>query len=127
MKGGTSVEGNYSTVDTRGGRPDPANLSKAKMLNYFGAYGEVADPRQDRGRLLRLGEEGHRGRRRGGAGGRTGVAGRPADFENAVMKCQIMKAKKPEPGMPNEIPLCAWADHSTVAAAMRTRPSRRRP
>lgn len=43
----------------------------------------------------------------------------PEGLENAVMKCQIIKAKEdPGEGEPDQLALCAWADFDTVAVVV---------
>ncbi|MFH8368934.1 hypothetical protein [Streptomyces sp. NPDC018031] len=110
---GTGVEAEYSTLGPSA-TPDPSQLTSMKALSVFGAYGDISDPDKALDAIFAEGQKELAG---DGDVELTGSpqAQAPANLDGAVMKCQDMKFKQAQPGMPASIPICGWADHSTVA------------
>ncbi|MDK9496975.1 hypothetical protein QEZ40_001618 [Streptomyces katrae] len=99
---------------------DPKNPLTFKGLTFSGYYGEIADPEKTvdsafamvQARITKDGKSDAQ------------FAGSPKEFtpdgfEGAVMKCQELKATSKDPNTkgPKEItiPVCIWADYSTMA------------
>lgn len=113
---GTAVVGQYTTVDMTDPDTSPEALTKMKVLSFVGAYGEVQDPAEALDQVFEEAEED------ASTDGDMQMVGEPQEFtpqgfENGLMKCQVMKntSGSTQPGQPSEVPVCAWADHSTVA------------
>ncbi|MFE6890731.1 hypothetical protein [Streptomyces sp. NPDC057694] len=108
LKNGTPVNASYKA----GEASDPLN---GKMLQFQGAYGEIDDPGKlvtgmfDKGALGSSGD------------GKTSLVGSPTDYstDDYVMKCQELKtdgsAAGSTAGKDVHMPVCIWADNSTVA------------
>ncbi|MFF8815090.1 hypothetical protein [Streptomyces pactum] len=107
------ITGEYTTIDPSA-TPDPAQLATAKGMYVLGAYGDIADPARALDAIFAEGSKEMAGDDDLELVG-TPEPQAPANLSGAVMKCQTMKPKQPEPGAPSSIPLCGWADHSTVA------------
>ena len=110
---GKSVKGNYSNVELSGDTTE-AEAANAKTIMLMGAYGDVADPEKSVDAFFTFMQQ------EAASDEDAELVGSPEKqspegFENGVMKCQYMKAKQPEPGEPGQVPMCAWADKSTVA------------
>ncbi|MER6144160.1 hypothetical protein ABT174_29670 [Streptomyces sparsogenes] len=96
-----------------------ATPSDAKKIQMIGVYGTVPDPEKSVDAFFT-----NLKKKSEGAGGEDSdalVVGSPerkspAGLENAVMKCQAIRAKEePSPDEPNTLALCVWADYDTVA------------
>jgi hypothetical protein len=113
---GTSVSAQYSTVDTTDPNTSPEALTNMKILQFVGAYGDVQDPEATLDQTFEGAKE------ETATSGDTQMVGEPQEFtpegfEDALMKCQVMKdtSGSTKPGQPTQLPICVWADHSTVA------------
>ncbi|MEU7242630.1 hypothetical protein [Streptomyces sparsogenes] len=96
-----------------------ATPSDAKKIQMIGVYGTVPDPEKSVDAFFtNLKKKSEAG---GGEDSDALVVGSPerkspAGLENAVMKCQAIRAKEePSPDEPNTLALCVWADYDTVA------------
>ncbi|MEK8170811.1 hypothetical protein NKH77_18350 [Streptomyces sp. M19] len=83
----------------------------------MGGYGTVSDPQKSLDGFFETVQRESAGDEDAELVG-TAETQTPEGLDGAVMKCQNMKYKDPEPGMPETVPMCAWADHSTVAAVI---------
>ncbi|CAL9315978.1 hypothetical protein [Streptomyces sp. SudanB52_2052] len=120
VKNGKSVLGSYSSVDpTKYDPSDPssaATLATAKSVQFFGVYGEVADPEAALDTFFanfkKSAEEDS-----SSSGGKTELIGEPeeADLDGAVMKCQALKGQNLMTKKEQTNWFCAWADYSTIA------------
>ncbi|MEU5107638.1 hypothetical protein AB0H07_36245 [Streptomyces sp. NPDC021354] len=94
----------------------------AKKLKLLGAYGEVKDPEKSVDAFFSTLKK--RSETAGTSDSDALVVGTPErkspeGLENAIMKCQLIKAKEdPGEGEPSQLPLCAWADFDTVAVVV---------
>lgn len=108
LKNGKPVGGSYKAGDTS----DPL---AGKILQFQGAYGEVEDP----GKLV----TGMFDKAAVGSAGddKASLVGDPSDYstDDYVMKCQELKmdgsATGSTSGKAAHMPVCIWADNSTVA------------
>ncbi|MFD3606879.1 hypothetical protein ACFWXA_02215 [Streptomyces atroolivaceus] len=103
------------------------NPLTAKMLMMYGNWGEVSDPAKA---LDGMFAQAKLGMAKSDEDAKTSLVGSPksvtpAGFEGALMKCQDIKtvndkADGTPAGGPKEMimPVCIWADHSTVAAVI---------
>ncbi|MFJ4711713.1 hypothetical protein [Streptomyces sp. NPDC088785] len=111
LKNGKPVGGSYKA----GGTSDPL---AGKMLQFQGAYGEVEDPGKlvtgmfDKASLGSAGDD------------KATLVGDPSDYstDGYVMKCQELKmdgsAAGSTSGKAVHMPVCIWADNSTVAMVL---------
>lgn len=103
------------------------NPLTTKMLMLFGNWGEVSDPAKA---LDGMFTQAKIGMAQSESDGKATLVGSPESvtpegFEGALMKCQQMKVVNDEAdgtaaGGPKEMlmPVCIWADYSTVAAVV---------
>ncbi|MEU1668466.1 hypothetical protein ABZ547_33790 [Streptomyces sparsogenes] len=95
-----------------------ATPGDAKKLRMMGVYGTVPDPEKSVDAFFTNLKK--KSQAVGGEDSDSLVVGSPerkspAGLENAVMKCQTIRAKEePSPDEPNTLALCVWADYDTV-------------
>ncbi|WTW96798.1 hypothetical protein OG216_27080 [Streptomycetaceae bacterium NBC_01309] len=120
-----TVSGAYNAPSTD---PDDRTKVGGTRLNFYGYYGEIADPAKALDTYLaNVGNKGLKG-----TGKPQGMeiqpvgsakAVKPADFAGALMKCQDMKVTSsnvdgaPKDGADFQFTVCAWSDYSTLGAA----------
>ncbi|MEU9233903.1 hypothetical protein [Streptomyces subrutilus] len=121
-----AVSGIYNAPNPDSG--EPAKVG-GRRLSFDGLYGDIADPATALDKYLaNVGERGFKGdgKKRGLVMEPVGsaVVVKPAGFEGALMKCQDVKvagdkgAASPKGGEADfRIPVCAWADYSTLGGA----------
>ncbi|MEU9790857.1 hypothetical protein AB0E27_09515 [Streptomyces sparsogenes] len=96
-----------------------ATPNDAKKIQMMGVYGTVPDPEKSVDAFFTNLKK--KSEAVGGEDSDALVVGSPerkspAGLENAVMKCQAIRAKEePSPDEPNTLALCVWADYDTVA------------
>ncbi|MBW1598496.1 hypothetical protein [Streptomyces sp. JJ38] len=119
VEDGEGVQGMYSTVDVNdpSAFEDPTALEDMRMLMVFGSWGSVADPEASVDGFF------DEMKRQVTADGEADTlvgeprAVQPGGLDGAVMKCQVMRNEGSEEDT-QDIPLCAWADSSTVVVSM---------
>ncbi|MCT2590467.1 hypothetical protein LHJ74_11185 [Streptomyces sp. N2-109] len=117
MAEGTGVSHVYSTLDLTAGEPDASEIEQAKYLTFIGAYGDVSDPEKSVDTFFSVMEnDPDEGKEMLGNPERV----TPAGFDGGVMKCQMMKDDGSDSSADVEMPLCVWADSSTIAAVTLT-------
>ncbi|MER5945063.1 hypothetical protein ABT127_03260 [Streptomyces sp. NPDC001904] len=111
LKNGKPVNAQYKAGD-------PADPLNGKMLQFQGAYGEVENPGKlvdgmfDKGALGSSGDD------------KAPLVGSPTDYstDDYVMKCQELKMSGSAAGTTGgkdvHMPVCIWADNSTVAVVI---------
>lgn len=113
VKNPTQVGMNYQAGD-------PKNPLSAKVLNFSGLYGEIADPEKAVDGYFAM------ARLKAAKDGKSEVqllgspkTMSPANFKGAVMKCQDIKftSKDTSTKGPKEatLPFCVWGDYSTLS------------
>ncbi|MBD0747311.1 hypothetical protein [Streptomyces sp. CBMA152] len=106
---------------------DPKNPMSGKMLMLKGVYGDISDPSKTLDAAFAKMQQGSDDDKKKGSsddGLKAELVGSPkavspAGFSGALMKCQNVKFTNTKPsatGAPKnfEIPVCIWADYSTV-------------
>ncbi|WP_282696786.1 hypothetical protein [Streptomyces sp. CC208A] len=118
VKNPQRANGSYQVKDT-------SNPLAGKMLMFGGAYGTIDDPEKTIDNAfadMKAEVEAEKDKNEGELIGEPKSVS-PAELDGAVMKCQELKSKTGEEsgGLgPKEVtmPICLWADHSTLAYVM---------
>ncbi|GCE00167.1 hypothetical protein [Embleya hyalina] len=122
VKNAQTVSGVYNAPN-----PDPDNRARlgGTRLNFHGFHGEITDPAKALDAYLaNVGNKGMKGAGKAPGTDIQPIGGaktvKPAGFEGALMKCQVMQfthgkgdgaAKAPADF---RFPVCAWADYATL-------------
>ncbi|MCZ7414234.1 MULTISPECIES: hypothetical protein [unclassified Streptomyces] len=119
VEGGEGVQGMYSTVDVNdpSAFEDPTALEDLRMLMVFGSWGSVADPEASVDGFFDEMEKQVAADSEADTLVGEPRAVQPAGLDGAVMKCQVMRTEGLDEGA-QDVPLCAWADNSTVVVTM---------
>ncbi|MFC9295825.1 hypothetical protein ACFTWH_29000 [Streptomyces sp. NPDC057011] len=119
VKNPTQVEMDYQSGD-------PKNPLTAKALKFSGVYGEIADPEKALDAYFALAKVSSAKESSKMTVEMVGTpkAMTPANFKGAVMKCQEAKytAKEASTQGPKQftLPICIWADYSTLTMVSAT-------
>lgn len=114
IKGPTEVGRSYKTAG------DASNPLASKRLIFDGYYGDVSDPSKTLDAMFAtLREKSNEDKKSGKGDTQVELVGspkavKPAGFSGALMKCQNVKVTDTKKSKSFEIPVCIWADYSTV-------------
>ncbi|MBO1333968.1 hypothetical protein [Streptomyces sp. VRA16 Mangrove soil] len=115
LKNGKAVNASYKATDT-------SNPLAGKVLQFQGAYGEIADPEKLVDGMFQKGAlEIAKG---GDDDVKASLVDSPTDYstDDFILKCQEMKMENTKPSSTDtsgpkviHMPVCIWSDHSTMA------------
>ncbi|MFC0848349.1 hypothetical protein ACFH04_32265 [Streptomyces noboritoensis] len=114
IKGPTEVGRSYKTAG------DASNPLASKRLIFDGYYGDVSDPSKTLDAMFaKLQESSNEDKKSGKDDTKVELVGspkavKPAGFSGALMKCQNVKVTDTKKSKSFEVPVCIWADYSTV-------------